>query len=73
MADIPTAICQFFLYALGMGFVIMILTLGMAIFQTGMARALRKVLPLIQPVSSALMVLAGAYIVFCWLTIGGLT
>jgi len=63
---------QFFLYALGMGTVILGLTLGMALFKSAMVGALRKALPYIQPVGSWLMVIAGAYIVFYWLTIGGL-
>ena len=63
---------QFFLYALGMGTVILCLTLGMALFKSAMVGALRKALPYIQPVGSWLMVIAGAYIVFYWLTIGGL-
>ena len=63
---------DFVLFALGMGLVIMALTLGMAFFKTAMVRALRKVLPYIQPLGSWLMVIAGTYIVFYWLTIGGL-
>ena len=63
---------NFFLFALGMGLVIMVLTVGMAFFKGAMVGALRKVLPYIQPVGSALMVLAGTYIVFYWLTIGDL-
>ena len=69
---ILTAVGQFLLYALGMGTVIMALTLGMAIFKGSMVGALRKALPYIQPVGSWLMVIAGAYIVFYWLTIGGI-
>ena len=63
---------NFILYALGMGLVIMALTLGMAFFKGAMVGGLRKALPYIQPVGSWLMVVAGAYIVFYWLTIGGL-
>ncbi len=63
---------DFLLFALGMGLVIMALTLGMAFFKTAMMGALRKALPYIQPLGSALMVIAGTYIVFYWLTIGGL-
>ncbi len=63
---------DFVLFALGMGLVIMVLTLGMAFFKTAMVGALRKVLPYIQPLGSWLMVIAGTYIVFYWLTIGGL-
>ena len=61
---------NFFLFALGMGLVIMALTVGMAIFKGAMVRLLRKALPFIHPVSSAFMVVAGAYIVFYWLSIG---
>ncbi len=63
---------NFFLFSLGMGLVIMALTVGMAFFKGAMVGALRKALPYIQPFGSALMVLAGTYIVFYWLTIGGL-
>lgn len=63
---------NFILFALGMGLVIMALTLGMAIFKGAMVRFLRRALPYIQPVGAWLMVLAGTYIIFYWLTIGGL-
>ena len=64
------AIGQFVLYALGMGLVIMVLTVGIALFQGAMVGALRKALPYIQPFSAALMIVAGSYIVYYWLTIG---
>ena len=67
-----SVLSDFLLFALGMGMVIMALTLGMAFFKTAMVGALRKALPYIQPVGSWLMVIAGTYIVFYWLTIGGL-
>ena len=63
---------NFFLFALGMGFVIMLLTVGMAFARGAMVGGLRKALPYIQPAGSLFMVIAGAYIVFYWLTIGGL-
>ena len=63
---------QFVLYAMGMGMVIIGLTVGMALFKGAMVGTLRKVQPYIQPVGSWLMVVAGAYIVFYWLSIGGL-
>ena len=72
VSSIGTSLGQFFLYGLGMGLVIMALTVGMAVFKGAMVGALRKALPYIQPVGSWLMVVAGAYIVFYWLTIGGL-
>ena len=65
-----TASGQFLLYGLGMGSVILALTLSMAIFKGAMVGALRKLLPFIQPISAAVMILAGSYIVFYWLTLG---
>jgi cytochrome c biogenesis protein CcdA len=63
---------NFFLFALGMGLVIMALTLGMAFFRGAMVGGLRKVLPYVQPIGAWLMVIAGAYIIFYWLTLGNL-
>ena len=65
-----TVVGNFFLYALGMGLVIMVMTLGMAIFKGAMVQLMRKALPFIQPLASGFMVIAGTYIVFYWLTIG---
>ena len=70
LSSLGTSLGQFFLYALGMGAVITALTLGMAFFKTAMVGALKKSMPYVQPVGSWLMVIAGMYIVFYWLTIG---
>jgi cytochrome c biogenesis protein CcdA len=70
--SILNSVGQFLLYALGMGLVIMVLTLGMAFFKGAVVSALRKALPYIQPIGAALMVIAGVYIMFYWLTLGGL-
>lgn len=67
-----SVLSDFLLFALGMGLVIMALTLGMAFFKTAMVGALRKALPYIQLLGSGLMVIAGTYIVFYWLSVGGL-
>ena len=72
VSSIGTSFCQFVLYAMGMGAVIMSLTIGMAVFKGAMVGGLRKALPYIEPVGSWLMVAAGSYIVFYWLTIGDL-
>ncbi len=71
-AKASSVLSDFLLFALGMGMVIIALTLGMAFFKSAMVGALRKALPYIQPVGAWLMVIAGMYIVFYWLTIGGL-
>jgi hypothetical protein len=59
-------------YGLGMTFVILVLTLSLALFRSAMTGALRGMLRFTQPVSAALVLLAGGYIIFYWLTEGGL-
>ena len=61
---------QFVLYAAGMGSVIMALTLGMAVARTVMVRWMRAILPYVGVVGAWLMVVAGVYIMFYWLTLG---
>ena len=63
---------QFVLYAGGMGSVIMVLTLGMAVARSVLIRWMRAVLPYVSVVGAWLMVVAGTYIVFYWLTLGDL-
>jgi cytochrome c biogenesis protein CcdA len=72
VSSIAASFAQFVLYAAGMGFVIMGLTLGMAIFKGAMASGVRKAMPYIQPIGTWLMIVAGTYIVFYWLTLGEL-
>lgn len=66
------AMVQFILYALGMGFVITLLTLGTAIFKSALLANIRGITRYVQPISAALLLLAGTYIVYYWLTLGGL-
>lgn len=66
------SLVSFVLFGLGMGTVILVLTIAMALFKGALVGALRKILPYTQPVSAAFMILAGAYIVFYWLTEGEL-
>ncbi len=64
---------QFVSYGLGMTSVLLVLTLALALFKGGVISRLRKVTPYVQPISAALLVLAGAYIIFYWwpVLIGG--
>jgi cytochrome c biogenesis protein CcdA len=63
---------QFVLYAAGMGLVISALTLGVALFKHAALGGVRRVLPFVQPLSALLLLVAGAYIIYYWLTLGGL-
>ena len=70
--ELATSFAQFVLYALGMGTVIMALTVSMAVFRGAMVTGMRRIMPYVQPVGTWLMIVAGAYIVFYWLTLGEL-
>lgn len=66
------AVSQFVLYALGMGLVILALTISIALFEGAMVSTLRKALPYMHTAGALLLILAGAFIVYYWLTLGGL-
>lgn len=60
------------LFGLGMGAVIVTLTIATALFRTALTTRLRRVLPYIDRVGTVALFVAGAYLVYYWLTIGGL-
>ncbi|MBA2567612.1 MAG: cytochrome c biogenesis protein CcdA [Thermoleophilaceae bacterium] len=57
---------RFVSYGLGMTSVLLVLTLALAFFKGGVISRLRSVTPYVQPISAALLVLAGAYVIFYW-------
>jgi len=57
---------QFIGYALAMGSILVAVTLGAALFQGTVARALRQALPYVHRVSALFMVGAGAYLIYYW-------
>ncbi|MBI4082237.1 MAG: cytochrome c biogenesis protein CcdA [Candidatus Lambdaproteobacteria bacterium] len=66
-----SGLAQFIGYALGMGAVVLALTLSAALVKEGLlVRRMRRVLPYVQPLSASLLVLAGGFIVYYWLVIG---
>lgn len=67
-----SASLQFISYALGMGLVILALTMSMAVFKGTLVGGLQRVLPYVERVSAVLMILAGSYIVYYWLFKGRL-
>jgi cytochrome c biogenesis protein CcdA len=66
------AILQFGVYASGMGLVLMAVTVGAALFRGVVATVLRRAMPYVEWVSTALVVQAGAYIVAYWQSDGGI-
>lgn len=57
---------SFLAYAAGMGTVLTALAVAAALSQQGLARALRQVVPYVNRASGALLLLAGAYVVYYW-------
>ncbi|MCI0856684.1 MAG: cytochrome c biogenesis protein CcdA, partial [Chloroflexi bacterium] len=72
IADFLPSVWQFVLYGLGMGSVILVLTLSLAVFKAALLVWLRKAMAYIQPVSAVMMLAAGGFIVYYWLTFGQL-
>jgi cytochrome c biogenesis protein CcdA len=70
LSGLVAAIGQFLLFGLGMGLVIILFTISMAIFKETIVMWLKKVIPYVKPIGAWLMTLAGGYLVFYWLTIG---
>ena len=61
---------RFFSFGLGMAAVLVTLTLALAFFKQGLVRWLRKAVPYVRLASAVLLVLAGAYVIFYWLSSG---
>ncbi len=62
---------QFVGYSLGMGSVLLLLTLSMALVKEGVVvGAMRKLMPYIQKISGILIILAGVYILHYWFSSG---
>ena len=66
------AVVQFLFYALGMGSIIIPLTLAVSVFKGTIERFLQQAIPYMQRTSAILLISAGTYIVFYWLTLGNL-
>jgi len=71
-ANIGDTLAQMVLYGLGMGFVISMLTLAVALFRESMQRWLKSAMRWADPLGTVFLFVAGMYIVYYWLTIGGL-
>jgi cytochrome c-type biogenesis protein len=69
--DFFSGVVQFVGYILGMGSVLLLLTLSMALVKEGVVVGiLRKALPHVQKVSAVLIILAGIYILHYWFSSG---
>ncbi|MGD1994574.1 MAG: cytochrome c biogenesis protein CcdA [Anaerolineae bacterium] len=63
---------QFLGYALGMGAIILVVTVGAALFRRAIARWLRHLTPYVHRLSAMFLVGAGAYLIFYWVSQAGL-
>jgi len=63
---------QFIGYGLGMGTILIAVTIGAALFQGTVSRWLRKAMPYVHRMSALFLIGAGAYLVYYWLFIAGL-
>ena len=68
-----SGLVQFIAYAGGMAFLIMIVTIGVALFKSAILNPLRRAMPHVERVSAVILAVVGAYLVFYWLTEGDLS
>lgn len=64
---------QFMSYALGMGTILIAVTIGSALFQGSVAKWLRWAMPYVHRASAMFLVAAGAYLIYYWVFFVGLT
>jgi cytochrome c biogenesis protein CcdA len=70
--DWMTSLAQFMGYALGMGAVITVVTVGTSLFRQAVERWLRRVMPYVHRVSALFLIGAGVYLVYYWVFEAGL-
>lgn len=69
--DFSAGLLQFLWYILGTGTVFLVLTIGMAFIKGGVVVGfLRRVVPHVQVISAVILILAGIYISYYWLSSG---
>ena len=67
------AAAQFVLYALGMAFVLSVLTVVAALVKQAAFRGVRRLGAYVEPLGAVLLLVTGAYVIYYWLTLGGLS
>jgi cytochrome c biogenesis protein CcdA len=69
--DLMTSFVQFIGYGLGMGAILIAVTVGAALFRGAVAKGLRAAMPYVHRISALFLVGAGAYLVYYWMFIAG--
>ena len=70
MKGFTSGLLQFVSFALGMGFVIAIVTIGSALFKETINRWLHRLVPVVARFSGLLLIFAGGYILYFWFKVG---
>ena len=65
-----SGLLQFVSFALGMGFIIAIVTIGSILFKETVNRWLRHLVPVVARLSGLLLIFAGGYILYFWFKVG---
>ncbi|MEX2229980.1 MAG: cytochrome c biogenesis protein CcdA [Dehalococcoidia bacterium] len=71
-ATLGPSVGALLLYSLGMGSVIVALTLAIALFKSALTMRLRSLVRYTEPIGTVALFLAGGYVIYYWLTLGGL-
>jgi cytochrome c biogenesis protein CcdA len=61
------SLAQFLGYALGMGAILAVITVGTALFREAVERWLRRVLPYVHRLSALFLIGAGVYLIYYWI------
>ena len=72
MKGFTSGLLQFVSFALGMGFVITMVTIGSALFKEIVNRWLHRLVPIVARFSGLLLIFAGGYILYFWFTMGNI-
>lgn len=70
MDGFTSGLLQFVSFALGMGAVIAVVTIGSALFKETLNRWLRRLVPLVARFSGLLLIFAGGYLLYFWFKVG---
>jgi cytochrome c-type biogenesis protein len=70
--DVATSFGQFVSYALGMGAILVAVTIGSALFRGAVARWLRQAIPYVHSASALFLIGVGAYLIYYWVFLVGL-
>ena len=65
-----SGLLQFVSFALGMGFIITLVTIGSALFKESVNRWLKRLVPVVARLSGLLLIFAGGYILYFWFVVG---